>query len=274
MKWAGAVLVAVAVLGARGACADALPACAGSAEITGTIVTRIEPNGVLITSDGLAIRMEGIRLPSAKADRAPGLYTDQAFATARQLTRATSVTLTAVPPKQDRYDRLRAQVFAASPSDTIWVQQRLLELGLARVSVSPDRTECAVEFYAAEASARANRRGIWASSAYAIRSPDSVRADIGTFQVIEGVVQTATISGGRAYLYFGADPRSDLTATISSDDLKNFDAMGVDPRAYAGKTIRLRGLVQLFNGPSIEVANPQSVEVVSSEMIGLRPTSP
>jgi micrococcal nuclease len=147
-------------------------------------------------------------------------------------------------------------------------------LGLARVSISPDRMECAVELYSAEASARAERRGIWASSAYAIRSPDSVRTDIGTFQVVEGVVQTATIGGGRAYLDFGADPRSDLTAIISSDDLKNFDAIGVDPRAYAGKTIRVRGLVQQLNGPSIEVANPQSVEVVGDSTSGLRGSSP
>jgi endonuclease YncB( thermonuclease family) len=262
------------LLGVRAAYADATPLCAGPTEITGTIITRIEPNGALITSDGLAIRMEGIRLPSAKADRAPGLYTDQAFATARQLTRAASVTLTAVPPKQDRYDRVRAQVFAASPGDTIWLQKRLLELGLARVSISPDRTECASELYTAEAAARAGRRGIWASSAYMIRSSDTVRADVGTFQVVEGTVQTATISGGWAYLNFGADRRTDLTAAISPDDLKNFDAMGVDPRAYAGKTVRIRGIVQQMNGPSIEIANPQSVEVVNDDAGALRGPSP
>lgn len=273
-RWTLALLAAAGVFGARAAYADATTACAGPAEITGTIVTRVEPNGVLITSDGLAIRMEGIRLPSAKADRAPGLYTDQALATARQLTRAASVTLTAVPPKQDRYDRVRAQIFAASPSQTIWLQKRLLELGLARVSISPDRTECASELFAAEATARAGRRGIWASSAYTVRSPESVRGDIGTFQVVEGIVQKASISGGRAYLNFGADRRTDLTATISSDDLKNFDAIGVDPRAYAGKTVRIRGLVQQVNGPNIEIANPQSVEVVNDEMRVLRGTSP
>jgi endonuclease YncB( thermonuclease family) len=274
IRSAWGLLVAAVLSGAHTACADATPACAGPAEITGTFVTRVEPNGVLITSDGLAIRLEGIRLPSAKADRAPGLYTDQAFAAARQLTRGASVTLTALPPKQDRYDRVRAQVFAASPKDTIWLQERLLELGLARVSISPDRTECASELYAAEATARAERRGVWASSAYAIRSPNSVRTDIGTFQVVEGVVQTATINGGQAYLNFGTDHRSDLTATISSDDLRNFDAAGVDPRAYAGKMVRIRGHVEQINGPSIEISNPQSVEVVNDSAGGLRGTSP
>lgn len=269
-----AFVAVVLAFGSGRAVAEDIPACAGPVEIPGTIVTRIEPNAVLITGDGLAIRMEGIRMPSAKADRAPGLYTDQAYSTVRLLTRAASVTLTAVPPKQDRYDRVRAQIFAASPTETIWVQKRLLEMGLARVSISPDRTECSAELYAAEADARTARRGMWASSAYALRSPNNLRGDMGTFQVVEGVVQNATISGGRAYLNFGADWKTDLTATISPDDMKNFDAMGVDPRAYAGKTVRVRGMVQQLNGPNIEVANPQSVEVIDSGAGGLRGSNP
>ncbi|HEY1709742.1 MAG TPA: thermonuclease family protein [Rhizomicrobium sp.] len=243
--------------------ADDVPRCAGPVEIGGAIVTRMEQNGVLITTDGLAIRMEGIRLPNAKADRAPGTFTDQAFGTAIALTRARAITLTAVEPKEDRYDRLRAQVFAASTKDQVWVQKRLLELGLARVSISPDRTECAAELFAFEAKAREEHRGLWANPAYAIRSPNNVRGDAGTFQIVEGKIESARIKDGRAYLNFGTDWHSELTATVSPDDMKNFDATGVDPRSYAGKTVRVRGLVQQVNGPEIEIPNPQSVEVLN-----------
>jgi len=217
---------------------------------------------VFITDDGLAVKMEGIRLPSAKADRAPGTYTDQAYGMALQMTRGRSVTLTAVEPKQDRYDRVRAQIFTNSTANQTWVQQHLLELGLARVALSPDRTECSAELYATEAEARAAHRGLWAAPAYAIRSPDNVRGDIGTFQVVEGRVISVAITNGRAYLNFGNDWKSDLTATISPGDMKTFDAMGVDPRGYEGKLVRVRGVIQQANGPSIDVANPQSVEVL------------
>ena len=245
------------------AMAEEIPSCAGATEISGTLITRIEPNGVFITNDGLAIKMEGIRLPSAKADHAPGTYTDQAYGMALQLTRGRSVTLTAIEPKQDRYDRVRAQVFAATTDNLTWVQKRLLELGLARVSISPDRTECAAELYAAEAEARDAHRGLWAAAAYAIRTPDTVHGDVGTFQVVQGTVQTVAFTGGRFYLNFGGDWHTDLTVTISPDDLKNFDMMGVDPHGYQGKTIRVRGLVQQQNGPSIQAPNPQSIEVVN-----------
>jgi len=245
------------------AMADEIPACAGPVEIPGTVVTRIEPNGVFITVDGLAIRMEGIRLPSAKQDRAPGVYTDQAYGMALQMTRGKSVTLTAIEPKQDRYDRVRAQIFAASADGQMWVQKHLLELGLARVAIAPDRAECASELYAAESDARLARRGLWAAPAYAVRAPDGLGGDIGTFQVVEGTVQTVTITGGRAYLNFGDDWHANLTAVISADDLKNFDAAGVDPHGYQGKTVRIRGYVQQQNGPVIALANPLGVEVVN-----------
>src|SRR5690349_19099180 len=92
LRWLAALLL----LAPATAMADEIPACAGPVEIQGTIVSRIEQNGVLITNDGLAIRMEGIRLPSARADRAPGTFTDQAYGMAQQMTRGHSVTLTAV----------------------------------------------------------------------------------------------------------------------------------------------------------------------------------
>jgi micrococcal nuclease len=258
--WVAATIAMTFPLAA--AAAD-IPACAGPEEIGGTVIVRIEPNGAFITDDGLAIRMEGIRLPSARADHAPGTYTDQAYGMALKLARGRSVTLTAIEPKQDRYDRLRAQIFAASTDSVTWVQKRLLELGLARVSISPDRTECAAELYSAEAEARAAHRGLWAAPAYAVRTPDTLGNDAGTFQVVEGTVQTVAFTSGRVYLNFGGDWHTDLTVTISPDDLKNFDAMGVDPHGYQGKTVRVRGLVEQHNGPSIEAANPQSIEVVN-----------
>ncbi|HEX2590075.1 MAG TPA: thermonuclease family protein [Rhizomicrobium sp.] len=248
------------MLCAGAAHADGIPACAGAVELGSEIVTRIEPNAALITTDGLAVKMEGIRLPLGSREKASGTFTDQAYGMLATLVKGRTVALTAIEPKQDRYDRLRAQVFGA---EQVWVQQRLLEQGLARVALSPDRTECSSELYAAEASARAAQRGIWSSPAYAIRTPDNLRGDVGTFQVVEGVVQTANVDGGRAYLNFGADWRTDLTVTISPDDMKTFDLLGVDPRAYAGKRVRVRGMVQMVNGPSIAVANPQSVEVVN-----------
>jgi len=257
------LLVLALALFPAAALGDEIPACAGPVEIQGTIVARIEQNGVLISNDGIAIKIEGIRLPSARADHAPGTYTDQAYGMAQQLSRGRSVTLTAIEPKQDRYDRVRAQVFASGTDNRTWLQKRLLELGLARVAIAPDRVECADELYGFEVEARAARKGLWSAPAYAIRSPESLKGDTGTFQIVEGRVLSVVMNNGRALLNFGQDWHNSLTAVISHDDLLNFDKSGVDPHGYEGKTIRVRGIVQQQNGPTIAIANPQSIEVVN-----------
>ena len=169
------------------------------------------------------------------------------------------MTLAVTPPKLDRYRRLRAQAFIGER----WLQADLLDRGLARVSLAPDRTECASELFAVEAKARQAGRGLWAWPGYAIRSPQDVGRDIGTFQIVEGKVLNAAIKGGRAYLDFGADWRTDFTVSIDPDDMPNFRRSGVDPRFYSGQTIRVRGWVQWRYGPEIEVPNPQGIEVVN-----------
>jgi micrococcal nuclease len=239
--------------------AASLPSCAGNVEIGNAQLLRVEKNGSVIFADGRAAHLEGIRLPAGVADRAPQRFADQALATLVTLTHSGPLTLTSMPPKEDRYDRVRGQLFAAGGN---WIQQTLLRRGLARVSIAPDRTECAGELYAAEAQARVARMGIWSDPAYAIRAPDSISPDIGTFQVVEGKVLNATLKSGRAYLNFGGDWHGDFTVTVEPGDMEHFRTTGVDPRSYAGQTIRVRGIVQSLNGPEIEVANPQSIEVV------------
>jgi hypothetical protein len=239
-----------------------LPACAGGIEAAGVQVMRVEKNGALVLVDGRAVHLEGVLLPAGAKDRAPDYFAGQALNELSTLTHGRGVTLTAVPPKEDRYGRVRAQVFAPDNNDDFWIQAALLKRGLARVSIAPDRTECASELYAAEAAARAARYGIWSHAAYAVRTPDTVGRDVGTFQLVEGKVLTATLKDGRAFLDFGPDWKTDFTIAISPDDMKAFHTTGVDPRDYAGKTVRVRGFVQRLDGPEIEVAVPEDIEVV------------
>ena len=249
-------LVALSLLVAPAAQAAALPDCAGAAEISGAQLLRVEKNGSVILSDGRAIYLEGIRLPGA--DRAPPSVADKALGSLSGMLSKVSLTLTAMPPKEDRYDRVRGQLFAGDA----WVQAALLKAGLARVSIAPDRTECASELFVAEAQGRAARAGLWSLPAYAIRNPQTLGHDIGTFQIVQGKVLNAGLKNGRAYLNFGADWHTDFTVMVAPEDMANFRRIGVDPRSYAGQTIRVRGLVQYLNGPEIEVANPQGIEVV------------
>jgi micrococcal nuclease len=240
--------------------AGAAPSCAGDVEIGDAHIMRVErSNGVLVMTDGRALKLEGILLPNAVQDRAPNAAADRAFAELESLSKGRELEARAIYPKEDRYDRVRAQIFT---QEGVWLQLELLKKGLARVDISPDRGECNRELYAAEADARRAGLGLWADAAYGIRAPDKVAADTGTFQIVVGRVLSTAVNLGAVYLNFGQDWRSDFTVVISADDVKTFKNMGVDPVNYEGKLIRVRGFVQSLNGPAIAAGNPKQIELL------------
>jgi micrococcal nuclease len=254
-------ILALALIGAP-ARAFALPPCAGPVEAKDVQVIRVEKNADLVLADGRAVRLEGVILPQGARDRAPAYLADEALATLGDLARNRAVTLAVFVPKEDRYGRLRAQVFFRETKDEPWLQIAMLRRGFARVSIAPDRHECASELYAAEAFARKRHYGIWASGFYDVRTPDQLGDFVGTFQIVEGRVLSARVKDGRAYIDFGEDWRRDFKVTISPQDMKRFREAGVDPRTYEGLTLRVRGFVDALGGPEIEVANPEAIEVV------------
>ena len=252
----------LAVLAGAPASGAGLAACAGPVEAKNVHVIRVEKNGDLVLADGRAVRLEGLLMPAGAGDHAPAYLAEQAVATLRDLANNRDVTLSVFVPKEDRWGRLRAQVFFPQTKDEPWLQLAMLRRGFARVSIAPDRRECASELYAAEALARHKRYGIWATGFYDVRTPTELEGMLGTFQIVEGKVLSTGIKNGRAFLDFGADWRHDFKVTVSPDDVKRFRDTGVDPRTYEGLTVRVRGFVEQLGGPEIEVSSPEAIEVV------------
>ena len=238
--------------------ATTTPACAGGGEIAHAKIARVEKNGALILSDGRAVMLEGIRLPLT-ADHGPSGLADEALRALRELALAAPLTLTAIPPKEDRYDRVRVQAFGES-----WIQTELLKRRLARVALGPDRSECAAEFYGAEKQARDSGAGLWAFAALSVRKPGSLTAaDEGSFQVVEGKVTDAANRDGRVVLDFSSDARRGFSATIAPEDRKTFRNVKPPVEALAGHTIRVRGMVEEYGGrPEIEISSPAQIEFV------------
>ena len=243
--------------------AFAVPPCIPRVEVAHAKVARVEKTGVVVLADGHAVRLEGIILPAGAGDRSPTYMAQQTISVLAGLMANRSIDLATAPPKEDRYGRVRAQVTVHTRGGAIWLQRELLRKGLARVAVAPDRGECAEELYAAEAEARHNKSGLWSSPAYAIRTPSEVDDDVGTFQIVEGKVNSVSRSGGRLFLDFASDEGTVFAATISADDLKRFREIGVDPYAYAHAKMRVRGWIErVRHRPEIALASPVQVEIV------------
>ena len=241
---------------ASSAFAAVVPDCAGPVEIRDAHVLRVEQNGAIILRDGRAVLLEGIRLPD------DGALKNQALARLTELAKDGTVTFTATPPKEDRYDRVRAQGFGRS-----WMQATLLEEGLARVQMAPDRNECSPDLYEAEGRARAKRVGIWGgapatASTYAPRPPQQMKGTTGTFQVVDGWVTNVGGSGGRVFIDFSSDWQKGFSAVIAPEDRRAFKDFDLD--GLTAKHVRIRGMVQDFRGrPEILLSNPSQIEVLN-----------
>lgn len=204
------------------------------------------------TADGRRVRLSALQAPAtapfgAKAkDRLTALLEGKA------------VGLAFADAGADRHGRLLAHVFA----DGAWIQSALIAEGLARVATRPDMRRCAPALLADEAAARAAKRGLWNDPTYAVRNPNNLDADIGTFQLVEGKVLSAKVSRDRMFLNFGSDYRTDFTVTIARRDAKRMAKEGTSPETYQGKTIRVRGWLTRLNGPELEVTHREQIELL------------
>lgn len=209
------------------------------------------------------VRLVGLQAPKLPLSR-PGFKTwplaDEARAALAAIAQNREVTLIRTGQGVDRHRRLLAHL---ERSDGLWLQGEMLRTGFARVYTFADNRGRAREMFSLEREARAARRGIWRHPFYAIRKADAIEAaDIGTFQLVQGTVRKAARVKNHVYLNFGADWRTDFTISIAARDLKLFEQAGLDLLALEGRTVRVRGWLDSYNGPAIEADHPEQIEVL------------
>ena len=93
----------------------------------------------------------------------------------------------------------------------------------------------------------------------------SIRASIGQFVTVEGkVASTHTAKSGKVrFLNLGEKSQESLSLVIFTNDLPNFKDIGNPVFYYAGKMVRVQGIIQEFKGRvEIVVKDPQQVAVI------------
>ena len=227
----------------------------------GTVVEVVDGDTVIL-DDGREVRLVGTqapKLPLGRPDFVAWPLSDEAKAHLEDLILSRAVSLHAGGQAMDRHGRHLAHLVRID--DGLWVQGQMLADGMARVYTFPDNRALAAAMYDRERAARAAGDGIWADPYYAVRSPDQTNGDIGSFQVVRGLVVEAAEVRGRIYLNFGQDWRSDFTVTVAPRDTEVFEAAGLDLLGLEGQTIQVRGWVDRYNGPQIVATHPEQIEV-------------
>lgn len=227
---------------------------------TGRVVEVIDADTVRL-ADGREVRLVGIqtpKLPLGRRDFRAWPLAGEAREALAGLVDGAELRLAFGGRESDRHGRVLAHLYDDSRS--LWVQGWLLRHGWARVYSFPDNRALIGEMLAAERAARADRRGIWSHPFYAVRTPENVDSDVNSFQVVEGCAAAVAEAGGRLYLNFGADWRTDFTVSVEDRDRRRFDGFAWLADAAPAPCIRVRGWVKPRNGPMIEVSHPEQIE--------------
>jgi len=232
-------------------------------------VRNVTDGDTFYMQSGLKVRLSGMQAPKLSLGRDhvkdwPLGYESKAALT--KLTQNQNIRLFYSGLRRDRYKRALAQVYTLDDKGQpdIWVQREMVRLGMARVYTWPDTFQDTQALYIAEQDARAAGRGMWALERYAVRSPDPdpLAQDVDSFQIVEGIITSSADIRGTIYLNFGANYKTDFTIVIPKKARKSFKAQGFDPLTLEGARVRVRGWVELKNGPMMWLDHPQRLEIV------------
>lgn len=206
-------------------------------------------------SDSFEVRLASLDTPVPEQTR----EWLEAFLADRQLR------LHPAEPGTDRYGRLVAQVFVEREGQSVWLQEVLLEAGLARVFTYREDRAYSEPLLLAESEARQAGAGFWRDPSHAVLAadPNVLAQHVGEIRLVSGRVRSVTrLGSGRTYINFGPDWRSDFTIMISEEDIGLFDAETWAASALEGRRVRIRGRIVETNGPMIRLDHPERLEVL------------
>ena len=231
-----------------------------------TVNQIIAPN-VVSLSDGRIITLTGMNFPDLWHKDGVGPYAQTAKRVVTDMLLGQDVRVFRTKnKKRGRINRMGHHIaHLERASDGAWVQGSLMLLGLARTQTSTENADMAEQMLALEAEARKVKSGLWADPAYALFTPKELgKTTLNRFQVVQGRIRSVSQSQNRIYLNFGENWREDFTVTIQYSSRKAFTKAGIDPLQWNDATIRVRGWLEFYNGPNLELTHPAQVEVIAN----------
>jgi endonuclease YncB( thermonuclease family) len=227
-------------------------------------VRTVLDGSTFVLADGRTIRLAGLDVPrpgapGERAGRRPAIAV-AAQDTLSALLLAGAVGLAPLGDGTDRYGRILAHVVDVQGR---WVQAELVSRGFGRVTMFPGEAVGLATLLTLEAEARSAKRGLWALPEFRVINSDEAIRHLDSFQLVQGRVRTVERKAGRTFVNFGEDWRSDFTVEIAARLRRQLAAVGLDPADYQGKMVRVRGWIKSRNGPLIELAQPEQIEVIA-----------
>jgi endonuclease YncB( thermonuclease family) len=257
----GCLLLLVSGAAAAAPGRKAKPSCGTRSGVD--VLKGVTPEGDVELGSGRLARLSGIRLPDE------GPLREQALAWLRgQAGRSYAVVLDGAGP--DRWGRVPVRLgppeqAPADAPDRVDLAQALVGRGLAFVDPSGGAPFCRPDLFAVEAAARRQGLGLWADDGYKAISAaktDRLRSRVGHFVLVEGRIRSVGERRQRTYLNFGWNWSSDFTVVIPKRIWSALQGRGLTGPGLTGRMVRVRGIVEDWQGPAMTVTLPEMLERV------------
>lgn len=160
--------------------------------------------------------------------------------------------------QNDRLGDIRAH--CVTQDNHIWIQSLLLHSGFAQMRIRQDWPFLIDELRTAEQKAAADKSGLWADERFMIMDAQKIDDAHRGFSIVEGYVYSVAMVSNKVYLNFADNWRKDFTIVIPSEVRRDFSKHAIDVMASGGKKVRVRGWVDYYNGPTIEIDHMAQIE--------------
>ena len=239
---------------AEGVAAEGEAACA--AQISRDVLVAAGEHGELHLASGRTITLNDVRPAAAQDGTAE---TARAFLESQI---GEQVELRLGSDETDRWGRMRAAVVLSPDTSRLDLAHALVARGLAIVDTGAERL-CDESLLLREEQARRSRRGLWSEAQMQpLEAEDSagLLARIGSFTIVEGVVRNVGERERRTYLDFGRSWDDAFTVIVPSRLWAKVRDTGLDAATLKGRRIRIRGIMQNWRGPAIELTTVEFIE--------------
>ncbi|NNM74378.1 thermonuclease family protein [Enterovirga aerilata] len=243
-------------LAAGSAEAEDRPAFTCSETVSAQILDRVSDGEFRLAGGGSA-RLADIRLaPDGEAARRAAAWLGTLGGSRIQMREL-------APP--DRWGRAAAHL-ALAGTPPIDIGELLVSEGLAVVDPGQRDLLCRRELLRAEERARRSRIGLWRDGPWPIAASalDDLARAAGSFVVVEGRIASVGERRERTYLNFGRDWARDFNVTIPRRSWEALKAKGITAASLTGAVVRVRGLLEVRRAPTLDLAVPDVLEIISA----------
>lgn len=171
---------------------------------------------------------------------------------------------------QDRWGLRPAWLVVTPPEEAGLLQYELLLSGREIFAPHHALGDCAELLRGAEKSSRVRAVGRWADKAgravYSALDPQALQEAAGDYVIVQGRIVSLGKTRRTRYLNFGRHWKTDFTVTISEADAGAFEdhLAGRDMTFadLAGRAVEIRGVVQIDDGPRIDLRHVPQLDIL------------